>query len=91
MGIEYTLKGHTGIVIVVRWVPGRTRGEEIIVSGSVDHSVRIWKETNGRVDSVLMRFNCSFRNFKFCRNIRGQSIVSLYYLNSSQRALQTAH
>jgi len=46
-----TLKGHTGIVNAVRWVPGREKGEEVIVSGGVDHAVRIWKEKNDEVYS----------------------------------------
>jgi hypothetical protein len=29
---------------VVRWLPGRSVGKEIIVSGAVDHSVRVWRE-----------------------------------------------
>jgi len=44
MGIYGTLKGHSGTVNAVKWVPGRSRGEEMIVSGGVDRSVRIWKE-----------------------------------------------
>ena len=38
---------------VVRWVPGCEDGKEVIVSGSVDRSVRIWKESNGEVDFLM--------------------------------------
>ena len=40
----------------VRWVPERHEGEEVIVSGGVDCSVRIWKETKGEV-SLLQDLN----------------------------------
>lgn len=49
LGTCTTLSGHTGIVNAVKWVPGRGEAEEIIVSGSADHTVRIWKEENGEV------------------------------------------
>ena len=42
---------------MVRWIPGRERGEEIIVSGSVDHSLRVWKEINGKVFLLFMEFD----------------------------------
>ena len=48
----------------VKWVPEREEGEEIIVSGSVDHSVRIWKENNGEVACLDGSANESFRNVK---------------------------
>jgi elongator complex protein 2 len=51
-GIYATLKGHTDIVNVVRWVPGCEDGKEVIVSGSVDRSVRIWKEIDGEVNCL---------------------------------------
>jgi WD40 repeat protein len=47
--VRGTLKGHTGIVNVVRWVPGQKVGVEVIVSGAVDGAVRVWREENGRV------------------------------------------
>ena len=38
---------------VVRWVPGCEDGEEVIISGSVDRSVRIWKEIKAEVDFLM--------------------------------------
>jgi elongator complex protein 2 len=41
-------------VNVIRWIPGRTKGDEAIVSGGVDKSVRIWKESDGEVNPHSM-------------------------------------
>ncbi|KAG0637374.1 WD40-repeat-containing domain protein [Tuber brumale] len=42
-GIFSTLKGHTDRVNVVRFLPGQSFAEDIIISGSVDQSLRIWQ------------------------------------------------
>ncbi|KAL7266649.1 Elongator subunit elp2 [Rhizina undulata] len=42
-GIYGTLKAHTDRVNVVRFLPGRSVDDEIILSGSVDETVRIWR------------------------------------------------
>ena len=47
-GVEATLKGHVGVVNIVRWIPGQSAGEGL-VSGGVDKCVRVWKEKNGMV------------------------------------------
>ena len=48
MGIYGTLKGHSGTVNAVKWVPGLSRGEEMIVSGGVDRSVRYGRRRTKR-------------------------------------------
>ena len=54
-GIYATLKGHTDVVNAVLWVAAREKGNEIIVSGAVDKTVRIWKEKNGQVQTTAQR------------------------------------
>ena len=50
-GIYATIKGHTGVVNAVRWVESGPGGvEEFLASGSVDRSVRIWKENDHGVN-----------------------------------------
>jgi len=62
------LKGHVGLVNVVRWVPGREEGNEFIVSGGVDHSVRIWNENEEKVlFDVHIVFHVLITSFRFCR------------------------
>ncbi|RPB00114.1 WD40 repeat-like protein [Choiromyces venosus 120613-1] len=42
-GVFSTLKGHTDRVNVVRFLPGQSLEKDIIISGSVDQSLRIWR------------------------------------------------
>lgn len=60
---------------VVRWVPGCEDGKEVIVSGSVDRSVRIWKESLGEVDSFNEFTDGSLLNVRLFQTILDQSIV----------------
>jgi WD40 repeat protein len=47
-GIYVTLRGHSGGVNAVKWMSSRGTCEGI-VSGSVDKTVRIWEEREGKV------------------------------------------
>lgn len=51
-GISATLKGHTDKVNVVRFLPGRTADDEIILSGSNDKTVRVWRRSGTRFTLV---------------------------------------
>jgi len=58
-GIYVTLKAHTDAVNAIKWVPRRTWGDEVLVSGSVDKTVRIWTERNRHNGNSEVRFPSS--------------------------------
>ena len=72
----------------VRWVPGCEDGKEVIVSGSVDRSLRIWKESQGEVDSFDKFADGSFLNVRLFQTIVDQSIVLRYSRKYLQQAPQ---
>jgi len=63
-GIYVTLKAHTDAVNAIKWVPRRTRGDEVLVSASVDETVRIWTERNHDNGNSEVRFPSSPRGVK---------------------------
>jgi WD40 repeat protein len=46
------LKGHKDLINAVKWID--TGEDELLASGSVDKSVRIWKEVDGVMMSKTM-------------------------------------
>ncbi|PWW80446.1 WD40 repeat-like protein [Tuber magnatum] len=52
-GVFSTLKGHTDRVNVVRFLPGQSSAKDIIISGSVDQSLRVWRRL-GSSDSFSL-------------------------------------
>lgn len=48
------MKGHSDLVTAVKFFPVASHLDQVIVSGSVDKSVRVWKLSKARVDTVAV-------------------------------------
>ncbi|XP_015758847.1 PREDICTED: COMPASS-like H3K4 histone methylase component WDR5B [Acropora digitifera] len=78
--VVVTFEGHSQGVNCVRWHPTRSN---LLVSASMDHSVRVWDASSGTICRKLTHHTAAVKDAKW--NLDGSQVLSFSFLRGGQR------